>query len=58
VQERGLTLIPLQLHFRGGYAKVELALARGKRKFDKRESIAKRDAKRDLERERAARERE
>lgn len=58
VQERGLTLIPLQIYFRGGYAKVEIAVARGKRKFDKRESIAKRDAKRDLDRLRAARERE
>ncbi len=57
-QERGLTLIPLQIYFRGSVAKVELALARGKRKYDKRQSIAKRDAQRDMERVRAARERD
>ncbi|MCK4304182.1 MAG: SsrA-binding protein SmpB [Candidatus Eisenbacteria sp.] len=57
VHERGLTLIPLQIYFRGGYAKVEIAVVRGKRKYDKREAIAKRDAMRDLDRQRAARER-
>ncbi len=57
-QERGLTLIPLQIYFRGHLAKVELALARGKRKYDKREAIAKREADRDLERLRSARERD
>ncbi len=57
-QERGLTLIPLQIYFRGPFAKVELALARGKRKYDKREAIAKREADRDIERMRSARERE
>jgi SsrA-binding protein len=56
-QERGLTLIPLQIYFRGQVAKVELALARGKRKYDKREAIAKREADRDMERMRSARER-
>jgi SsrA-binding protein len=55
VKERGLTLIPLQIYFRGGYAKVELGLARGKRKFDKRDSIAKKDLRRDIERERGRR---
>ena len=56
VKEQGLTLIPLQIYFRGGYAKVELGLARGKRKYDKRAAIAKRDAKRDLERAKTERE--
>lgn len=58
IQERGFTLIPLQIHFRDGRAKVEIALARGKRRYDKRDAIAKRDAQRDLERLRAARERD
>jgi SsrA-binding protein len=53
VQERGLTLVPLQIYFRGGHAKIELALVRGKHKFDKREAIAKRDARRDLDRARS-----
>jgi len=52
VQEQGLTLIPLQVYFRSGHAKVELGLARGKRKFDKRQSIARKDLKRDLDRTR------
>ena len=56
IKEQGLTLIPLQIHFRSGYAKVELGLARGKRKYDKRAAIAKRDAKRDLERAKTERE--
>lgn len=48
VVEKGLALIPLSVYFRGPYAKVELAIARGKRSYDKREAIKKRDAKRDL----------
>ena len=44
IQEKGLTLVPTRLYFKGGWAKVELALARGKRKHDKRETIAARDA--------------
>jgi SsrA-binding protein len=51
VQERGLTLIPLQIYFTGGKAKVELGLARGKRLYDKRAAIKKRDERRDLMRE-------
>jgi SsrA-binding protein len=51
VQERGLTLVPLQIYFKGGKAKVELGLARGKRLFDKRAAIKKRDERRDLMRE-------
>jgi len=50
VVEKGLTLIPLRLYFKGSYAKVELALARGKKLYDKRKSIAERDAERSLRR--------
>ena len=50
VVERGLTLIPLQLYFKDGRAKVELALARGKRRYDKRQAIRKRENERDLKR--------
>jgi SsrA-binding protein len=53
----GTTLIPLALYFRDGYAKVELALATGKREFDKRQTIAKRDADREAQRALAARNR-
>lgn len=49
-KEGGLTLIPLQLYFRDGRAKVELALARGKRAYDKRQTLAKRDADREITR--------
>jgi SsrA-binding protein len=48
LRERGLTLIPLQIHFRGPWAKVELALARGKRERDKRQAIARRETERRL----------
>ncbi len=48
--ERGLTLIPLKLYFKGKVAKVELGLCKGKRLYDKRKDIAEREAKRDLER--------
>ena len=51
VEEKGFTLIPLRLYFKGHLAKVELGLARGKRQYDKKEDIARRDAQRDLERE-------
>ena len=50
VEEKGLTLIPLKVYFKRGKAKIELALARGKKFYDKRADIAKRDADRDLER--------
>ena len=49
-QEPGRTLVPLSLYFSDGRAKVELALARGKREYDKRHAIAEREAKRDMER--------
>lgn len=50
VKEKGLTLIPLRLYFKKGRVKVELALAKGKKVYDKRESIAKRDLQREQER--------
>jgi SsrA-binding protein len=55
VQERGYTLIPLKLYFKDEHAKVEIALARGKKKFDKRETIRQREEKRDMERARKRR---
>lgn len=48
VQEKGLTLIPLKVYFKKGRAKVELALGKGKKARDKRDSIKERDVKRDL----------
>ena len=50
VAEKGLTLVPTRLYFRDGRAKVELAVARGKERIDKRRDIAKRDADRQMER--------
>lgn len=50
VQEKGLTLIPLRLYIKDGRAKVEIALAKGKRKYDKRAAIARRETERELER--------
>ena len=47
---KGLTIIPLKLYMKKGIAKVELGLARGKKAFDKREAIAKRDSDREIER--------
>lgn len=49
-QEKGLTLIPLRIYLKNGRAKLELAVARGKKLYDKREDIASRDAKREMER--------
>lgn len=51
IRERGLTLVPLSLYFSGGKVKIELGLARGKRTYDKRQDLAKRDAAREVERE-------
>jgi SsrA-binding protein len=48
--ERGLTLVPLRVYFKGNVAKVELALARGKRQYDKRQAIGKREAEREMDR--------
>jgi SsrA-binding protein len=50
VREGGLTLVPLSMYFSDGWAKVELALARGKRSYDKRQDLAKRDADREITR--------
>mgnify|MGYP001172748922 CR=1 FL=1 len=50
VKQQGLTLVPLKLYFKRGRVKVELALARGKKLYDKREAMAERDARRDVER--------
>jgi len=49
--DSGVTLIPLSLYFENGWAKVEIALARGRRSFDKRQAIAQRDADREMARE-------
>jgi SsrA-binding protein len=49
-QQEGLTLVPLSVYLREGRAKVELALARGRRRYDKRAAIAERDARREAER--------
>lgn len=50
VNESGLTLVPLAVYFSDGWAKVELGLARGKRSYDKRQDLAKRDADREVAR--------
>ncbi|MCS6965293.1 MAG: SsrA-binding protein SmpB [Candidatus Kapabacteria bacterium] len=50
VQEKGLTLIPLSLYFSGPYVKVEIALARGKKLYDRREDIRRRDMEREMRR--------
>ena len=49
-QERGLTLVPTRIYFSGAHAKVEIALARGKDIYDKRQSIRERETRRDIER--------
>lgn len=51
VEEKGLTLIPLRIYFKKGYAKLELALAKGKKFYDKRHALAEKDAQMDMERE-------
>lgn len=48
LKQRGLTLVPLALYFKDGYAKIEVALARGRRKFEKRDVIRKREADREI----------
>jgi len=50
VVERGYTIVPVRLYLKGGLAKVEIALARGKRKYDKRQTIKERQAERDIDR--------
>ena len=51
VAQDGRTLVPLRLYFKHGLAKAEIAIARGKRAYDKRQSVAKRDADRQIQRE-------
>lgn len=58
LRERGLSAIPTQLHLSKGRAKVDIALARGKKNFDRRQDIAKQDAQRDIQRALRERERE
>lgn len=50
VQQLGLTLVPLKVYFKRGKVKIELAIGKGKKLYDKREDIAKRDAKREIDR--------
>ena len=50
VRQKGYTLVPLRVYFTRNHAKVEVGLCRGKRQYDKREAIAERDAKREIER--------
>lgn len=50
IQQKGYTLIPLKIYFKGPYAKVEIGLAKGKRQYEKRETIKEREARRDIER--------
>ena len=49
-RERGLTIVPLRVYFKGPHAKVEIALAKGKDRFDKREAIKERETRRDMQR--------
>lgn len=49
-REKGLALVPLKVYFKNGLAKVDLALAKGKKMYDRRDDIAERDAKRDMDR--------
>lgn len=51
LEAKGTTLVPLSVYFSGGRAKVEIALARGKREWDKRHALAERDARREVEQE-------
>lgn len=51
IAEKGYTLVPLQVYFRGSLAKVEIGLAKGKKLYDKRQDIAKKDQRREAEKE-------
>jgi SsrA-binding protein len=53
--EKGSTLVPLSVYFKRGWAKVEIGVARGKREFDKREDLKRRESRRDIDRELARR---
>ena len=50
LERKGLTLVPTRLYFKGGWVKLELALGRGKKRYDKRQDQAKKDAQRQMER--------
>ena len=50
VKDTGVTLVPLSLYFKDGYAKVEIAVARGRKNYDKRQAIAERESKREADR--------
>ena len=50
IKEKGYTLVPLNVYFKGSLVKVEMGLARGKKLYDKRQDIAKKDARREIER--------
>jgi len=50
VRLKGMTIVPIKIYLRDGLAKVEIALAKGKRQYDKRQDIKKRDMKRDIDR--------
>ena len=58
VERQGFTLVPLRVYFKGRRAKLDLGLARGKKLYDKRDDLAKREAKRDIERVMKSRSRE
>ena len=51
VEEKGLTLVPLRIYFKKSHAKIELAVAKGKRLYDKRQALTEKDAQREVERE-------
>jgi SsrA-binding protein len=51
LKEKGLTLVPLKVYFKGSLVKAEIGLAKGKKNYDKRESIAKKDERREIERD-------
>jgi SsrA-binding protein len=55
-EQKGLTIVPLSLYFQRGFAKIEIGLARGKKLYDKRESIAERDQDREARRQAVGRE--
>lgn len=55
-RQKNLTIVPLRVYLKNGYAKVEIALARGKKKYDKRAAIRKRDTEREIERQMRLRE--
>jgi SsrA-binding protein len=57
VRQKGVTIIPVQVHLKDGRAKLDLAIAKGKKLYDKRHEIAKRDMEREVEREHRGRER-